>query len=108
MRTEWHDAATPTVGRAPTRLRSSRAVSRCFPSRVRGTKMGWSEARKETERSRIEAESLDYFTVAEKALNVEVATMVVQRVPSWSADHYERVSGMRGRLLSPRCWLGVR
>ena len=35
--------------------------------------MGWSEARKETERSRIEAESLDYFTVAEKALNVEVA-----------------------------------
>ena len=73
MRTEWHDAATPTVAARADAIVKLTGGKPVLSVEGAWDEMGWSEARKETERSRIEAESLDYFTVAEKALNVEVA-----------------------------------
>ena len=73
MRTEWHDAATPTVAARADAIVKLTGGKPVLSVEGAWDEMGWSEARKETERSRIEVESLDYFTVAEKALNVEVA-----------------------------------
>lgn len=73
VETVWHDPATPTVSAradAIVKLNGGKAVLS-----VEGSwdEMGWSEPRKETERLRLEAESMDYFRIAQKPLNVEVA-----------------------------------
>jgi hypothetical protein len=63
IRTEWHDAATPTVAArtdAVVKLRAEGVLSR------EGVwdELGWSEARKERERAYLEAEALDPVTRA--------------------------------------------
>lgn len=73
IETVWHDAATPTVAAradAITKMTGGKAVLS-----VEGAwdELGWSEARKDTERARLEAESADYFSILDKPLSVEVA-----------------------------------
>lgn len=73
VETVWHDAATPTVGAradAVVKLTGGKPV---LTREGAWDEMGWTEARKDTERERFEAESMDYFSIAEKSLSVEVA-----------------------------------
>ncbi len=68
IRTEWHDAATPTVAAradAIVKLRAENLISR------EGVwdELGWSEARKQRERDYLEAEALDPLT---RALTAEI------------------------------------
>lgn len=73
VRTEWHDAATPTTAAradATVKLSSGKSILS-----VEGAwdELGWSEARKDTERERLQAESAAYFDVPRKPLNTEVS-----------------------------------
>lgn len=71
MRTEWHDAATPTVAARADAIVKLNGGLPILSREGSWDELGWTEARKNTERERFEAESLDYFQV--KPLNVEVS-----------------------------------
>lgn len=71
MRTEWHDAATPTVAARADAIVKLNGGLPILSREGSWDEMGWTEARKNTERERFEAESLDYFSV--KPLGVEVS-----------------------------------
>ena len=71
MRTEWHDAATPTVAARADAIVKLNGGLPILSREGSWDELGWTEARKSTERERFEAESLDYFQV--KPLNVEVS-----------------------------------
>ena len=72
MRTEWHDAATPTVAARADAIVKLTGGKPVLSVEGAWDEMGWSEARKETERARFEAESTDYFSLMRKPLDVEV------------------------------------
>ena len=71
VETVWHDPATPTVASRADAISKLSGGKPILSVEGAWDELGWSEARKETERERMEKESLDYFTV--KPLNVEVA-----------------------------------
>lgn len=71
VETVWHDPATPTVAARADAIVKLSGGKPILSVEGAWDELGWSEARKETERERMEKESLDYFTV--KPLNVEVA-----------------------------------
>lgn len=71
MRTEWHDAATPTVAARADAIVKLNGGLPILSREGSWDELGWTEARKNTERERFEAESLDYFQV--KPLEVEVS-----------------------------------
>lgn len=73
FRTDWHDAATPTVAARADSISKLTGGKPVLSVEGAWDELGWSEPRKQTERERIERESMDYFTLTEKPLSVEVA-----------------------------------
>lgn len=73
VETVWHDPATPTVSARADAIVKLSGGKPILSVEGAWDEMGWSEARKNTERERLEAESMDYFQIAQKPLNVEVA-----------------------------------
>ncbi|QCR53216.1 hypothetical protein C1N80_06220 [Brachybacterium sp. SGAir0954] len=72
IRTEWHDAATPTTAARADAIVKLTGGKPVLSVEGAWDELGWSEARKGTERERFDQESLDYFQIAEKPLSVEV------------------------------------
>lgn len=59
MRTEWHDAATPTVAARADAIVKLNGGKPILSVEGSWDELGWTEARKATERSRLEAEAAD-------------------------------------------------
>lgn len=78
VETVWHDPATPTVSARADAIVKLSGGKPVLSVEGAWDEMGWSEARKNTERERLEAESMDYFQIAQKPLNVEVADAVTE------------------------------
>ena len=72
MRTVWHDAATPTVAARADAIVKLNGGLPILSREGSWDELGWTEARKNTERARFEAESTDYFSLMQKPLDVEV------------------------------------
>lgn len=73
VETVWHDAATPTVAARADAIVKLTGGKSILSVEGAWDEMGWSEARKDTERARLEAESADYFSILNKPVDVEVA-----------------------------------
>lgn len=78
MRTEWHDAATPTVAARADAIVKLNGGIPVLSREGSWDEMGWTEARKNTERARFEAESTDYFSLMQKPLDVEVVNAATE------------------------------
>lgn len=76
VETVWHDASTPTMAARADAIVKLTGGKSILSIEGAWDEMGWSEARKDTERSRLEAESADYFSILDKPVNVEVAESV--------------------------------
>ena len=72
VETVWHDAATPTVAARADAIVKLTGGKPVLSVEGAWDEMGWTEARKDTERARFEAESTDYFSLMQKPLDVEV------------------------------------
>ena len=72
VETVWHDAATPTVAARADAIVKLTGGKPVLSVEGAWDEMGWTEARKDTERARFEAESTDYFSLMRKPLDVEV------------------------------------